>query len=340
MLADYEKAGKLYLEKCCDPDLKRAGDCFSLAGCCELAAQVYARGNFFSDCLTVCAEGSLFNAGLDYIQLWRQLETTAAEVIRRHELDKIEPNFLERCALHYYQLKDTRSMMRFVKAFRSMDLMREFLRSLGLFDELLLLEEELGNFLEAASIAKLRGDILLEADLLGKSGKFTGASELILFYILANSLWTSGSTGWPLKQFTHKGELLIKAKSFAKNESDNFYEFVCTEVDVLSNEQSNIFTMMTNLNLTRRHKSIRGEILSLRKILDAHFELYSSKYVWQDEVIVDSAKHMEGLVSKNQVSVDTLVYFWKCWKEKIVNILEYLACIDGQFAFNFLGVWK
>ncbi|KAJ7942731.1 UvrD-like Helicase, ATP-binding domain, P-loop containing nucleoside triphosphate hydrolase [Quillaja saponaria] len=287
-VGDYEKAGKLYLEKSCDPDLKRAGDCFSLAGCCELAAQVYARGNFFSNCLTVCAEGRLFDVGLDYIQHWRQIETTAAGVIRRHELDKIEENFLERCARHYYRLKDTRSMMRFVKAFRSMDLMREFLRSSGLFDELLLLEEELGNFLEAANIAKLRGDILLEADLLGKA-----------------------------------------------------------EVDVLSNEQSNIFTMMTNLNLTRRRKSIRGEILSLRKILDAHFELNSPKYVWQDEVIVDSAKYMEGLVFKNQVSVDTLVYFWKCWKEKVVNILEYLACIDvseyknyGQFAFNFLGVWK
>jgi len=60
--------GKLYLEKCEEPDLKRAGDCFYLGRCFDMAAQVYARGCFFSDCLNVCAKGGLFDIGLHYVQ--------------------------------------------------------------------------------------------------------------------------------------------------------------------------------------------------------------------------------------------------------------------------------
>ncbi|XLR07419.1 hypothetical protein S83_035357 [Arachis hypogaea] len=45
-LGDLEKAGKLCLEKCEELDLKRAGDCFYLAGCCEMASQVYLKGKF------------------------------------------------------------------------------------------------------------------------------------------------------------------------------------------------------------------------------------------------------------------------------------------------------
>ena len=187
------------MEKCEEPDLKRAGDCFFLAGCYETAAQVYARGRFFSDCLTVCAKGGLFDIGLDYIQYWRQSETAGHSMVRSHELYTMEQKFLESCAQHYYDRKDTRSMMKFVRAFHSMELKREFLHSLSLLDELLLLEEELGNFMQAANIAKMMGDILREADLLAKAGKFIQAYERILFYVLANSLWPAGSKGWPLK---------------------------------------------------------------------------------------------------------------------------------------------
>ncbi|KAF3433722.1 hypothetical protein FNV43_RR24825 [Rhamnella rubrinervis] len=140
-----DSATRIDMEKCRDFELERAGECFSLAECYELAAKVYARGNFFSKCLTVCAKGQL-------------------------------------------------AMMKFVKAFQSMDFMPDFLRSLACFDELLLLEEELGNFLEAANIAKLKGDAVL-----------------ILFYVLVNCLWSPGSKGWPLKLFKQKMELLAKA---------------------------------------------------------------------------------------------------------------------------------
>ena len=101
-----------------------------------------------------------------------------------------------------------------------MDSSRNFLKSLNFLDELLLLEEESGNSLEAIEIAKLRGGILLEADLLGKAGRFNEVSMLILWYVFSNSMWASRSRGWPLKHFPQRDEIIVKTKSFAKKESE------------------------------------------------------------------------------------------------------------------------
>jgi hypothetical protein len=336
------------LEKCGEPELKRAGECFSLAGCYESAANVYARGCFFSDCLKVCTKGKLFDMGFQYIQDCKQHATTDSSVVRMgKEINKIEQEFLESCALHHYKLKDSRSMMKFVKDFQSTDLMRKFLESHGCLDELLMLEEELGNFLVAANIARQRGKIQHEADLLGKAGKFTEASSLILSYVLSNSLWEPGSKGWPLKQFTLKQMLLAKARTFAKNGSENFFASVCTEADILSNEQSNLSMMKNYLNAAQRHKSVGGEIICARKILDAHLHSNSSEYVWEDNFVFDLKKHSEQKIATNQISLETLICFWNLWKDKIVNIIEYLGCAEtqdvneyGDFCLNYFGVRK
>ncbi|TXG56676.1 hypothetical protein EZV62_017989 [Acer yangbiense] len=75
----------------------------------------------------------------------------------KKEYDKFdEQGLLESCS---YETKDNKSMEKFVKAFDSMDLRRNSLKSLNCFDELLLLDEESGNFLDASSIAKQRGNI-------------------------------------------------------------------------------------------------------------------------------------------------------------------------------------
>jgi hypothetical protein len=312
---------------------------------------VYARGNYFSECLKVCTKAKLFDKGFMYIQNWKNHAATDFGVAGRgKEIDKIEQEFLESCALHHHELKDNRSMMKFVKAFQSIDLMRKFLKSLNCLGELLLLEEESGNFLEAANIAKLRGEILHEADLLEKAGHFREASLLYLIYVLYNSLWTPGSKGWPLKQFTQKQELLAKAKLFAKNESNDFYLFVCAEADILSNEQSNLSITKKYLNASQRHKSVGGEIISSRKILDAHLQSNSFKYVCQDHFVFDLTKHSEQMISRNQISVETLVYFWNFWKDKIVNMFKYLKCADtqdvneyrsyGDFCLKYMGVRK
>jgi hypothetical protein len=52
--------------------------------------------------------------------------------------------------------------------------------------------------------------------------------------------------------------------------------------------------MMKNyLNAAQRHKSVGGEIICARKILDAHLHSNSSKYVWEDNFVFDLIKHSE-----------------------------------------------
>ncbi|KAL3506739.1 hypothetical protein ACH5RR_032121 [Cinchona calisaya] len=338
-LGEYERAGRIYLEKCGESELKKAGDCFTLASCYKLAADVYAKGNYFSDCLSVCTKGKLFDLGLQYIEYWKQdspchngMTTTGKEI------GKIEQDFLESCALSYYELNDNKSMMRYVRAFLCMDFRRNFLNSVNCLDELLLLEEESGNFKEAAEIAKLKGDLIVEVDLLGKAGLLKEASLLILLYVLSSSLWVAGSSGWPLKPFADKEALLKKAMSFAKQHSDQFYELVCTEVLVLSHELLNLYELHRCLSYSQQYKSPRVEMLSIRKILDAHFSSKSLQYEWEDELPVDVKKHMEDWISLNRCSVHTLVYFWNLWKEKMLNIFQYLECMENQNVSKYMGL--
>ncbi|KAM6567390.1 hypothetical protein CsatA_026518 [Cannabis sativa] len=322
-LGEYERAGCIYLDKC--GELRKAVECFSLAGCHELAANVYARGNFFSECLTACTKGRLFEMALDYIKCWKQNtanECSTAE--RSNEMKKIEQMFLERCALHYFEIIDKSSMMKFVKEFNSMDSIRNFLTSLCCLDELLLLEEEKENFMEAANIAKLIGDTLRRVDLLEQAGKFKDSANLILFYVLVNSLWSPGNKGWPLKQFKGKGDLLIKAKTFARNDTDSFYEIVCNEADIICNEQSDMVTIMSQMITSQRHKCVSGEVLSARKILDVHLSLKPTKYYWQEELVTDSMKHSEDMISKNQLRHHESENLLKYIRFSTENIVDYI----------------
>ncbi|XAR48021.1 RNA helicase [Bertholletia excelsa] len=347
---EYERAGQIYVE-CGEREVRKAGECFTLAACYERAAEVYANGNFFSDCLSVCTKGKLFDMGLHYIQYWKQhAPRDNAMAKRSEETEKFEQEFLESCAYNYYELKDNQSMMKFVSGFHSVDSKRKFLKSLGCLDELLMVEEESGNFLEAAGIAKLLGNLLLEADLLDRAGHFKKATALVLRYVFCNSLWSSRSKGWPLKSFPRKEELLEKAKFFAKKESDFLLEYVCTEANILSDEWSDLSHLKQYLDVSQRSRSFRGEILSIRKILDIHLHSSPSKYQWEDELAEDLINHSEKIILLNQVSVGTLTCFWNLWKEKVEIVFEYLTSLDNQdsgysgyvadFCFNYFGVRK
>ncbi|KAM6546583.1 hypothetical protein CsatB_027319 [Cannabis sativa] len=338
-LGEYERAGNIYFKSCDESELQRAGECYTLARCYELAVKAYARGK-------------LYSMGLACIERWKQHAKKEGDMnTKAEEIEKIEQEFLERCARNCYEVKDNRSMINYLKSFKSMTLVRNFLRPLGCYDELMLLEKHSGNFMEAAEIAKLKGDVLAAIDLLEKAGKFNEAATLILSYVLANSLWSSGKKGWPLKFFKQKDHLLTKAKSFAKNVTQDFYEFVLTEAEIMTNEKTDLAKKKNQMIDSRSKESVRGEILSSRKILDAH--LASSKlaeYVWEEDLVHDLMKHSEDLISKNQISVESLVYFWNFWKDKIVRIFEYLECLQshnvdefksyGEFCLSFLGVLK
>ncbi|KAL2487579.1 uncharacterized protein Fot_40871 [Forsythia ovata] len=346
-LKEYERAGRIYLEKSGESDLRKAGECFTLAGCYRLAADVYGKGNFFTECLSVCYKGLCFDKGLHYIEYWKQQASTTG--IKRHkDYDKIGQEFMENCASYYYKLNDNISAMKFVRAFHTMESKRNFLMTLDRLEDLLLLEEESANFLEAAEIAKQLGDLLLEVDLLGKAENFTNASLLTLAYVLSFSLWGCRSKGWPLKSFPQKRNLITKAMSFAEKKSRSFSEFVSTTVKVLSHEHSKLFELMQYFSASKRHENLMAEILCVRKILDAHFRVNWAKCKWEIEVPTDLKKYSEERILRNQVSARTLSYFWNLCKEYILDILKSLDCLERQdfskckrtveFCLNYFGV--
>ena len=337
----YLIAGKIYLEKFANPKLEEAAECFTRAGCYEIAAQLYSQCNLFSKCLSVCSDAKLFDMGFQLLQYWKRNAFSNEVLLNSNAAIQM---FLESAAHYYNGLHDNRTMMKFVKAFHSENSVRAFLNSLGFLDELLSLEREWGNHLEALKIARMIGDLLAEADLLEETGHYEDASLSILLHVFSNSLWAPRSEGWPLKQFPQKEELLTKAKAFAKNVSGHFFEFVCTEANILSGEECSMPELIQYFSSYRRHKSVRGEIICAQKVLDSHLDLSTSAYSWEDDVAGDLVRHAEDRLSQNQALVETLVYFWSFWKENIWNIFN-LGCpgkedVSGEFCLNYLAVKK
>ncbi|KAI3735128.1 hypothetical protein L6452_14616 [Arctium lappa] len=339
-LGEYQRAGRIYLDMCGQADA--AAECFTLAGCYSDAAEAYAKGDQFSKCLSVCKKGKLFDKGMQYIEHWKEHVN-----VQNKELELIKQDFLESCALDYHKRKDPNSMMKFVRAFCSMETKRVFLRSVGCLYKLSLLEEESGNFVQAAELVRSWGDVLKEADLLEKAGQYEDATLLILWYVFFSLLWINGSKGWPLKQFAQKEELFKKAKSLSEKVSENFYGFVCRELRILSDQQSSLPELKKHLQASQQHENLRGEIVSIRKILDAHLKLNFSKYDWEDELPVDLNQHAENKIFWNRVSVRTLVFYWNMWKDNVMDIFQSLESVDSEernehfeFCLDYFGVKK
>ncbi|KAK3000286.1 hypothetical protein RJ639_023742, partial [Escallonia herrerae] len=296
--------------------------------------------------------GELLEMELEFIVHWKsRAPSDLCRIIKTsHELYKMEQYLFEKCARHYYDLKDKRTTVNYVRKLESVTLIREYLKGLNCLDELMFLEEERGNFLEAANIAEQKRDILRKADLLEKAGHFKDASLGILWYVLPRSLWAPKSKGWPLKQFHLKDELLTKAISCAKNLPDSFCSFFCMEATVLSNKESSLSEMRKYLSASRDRKSLRCEILTAWKVMDAHFNVATSKYEWNAAFVDNLNKHSEDMISENQVSVETLVHYWNHWKEKIVGLIDYLLgnirrdvsdyARCEEFCLNYFGLQK
>ncbi|PWA77945.1 uvrD-like Helicase, ATP-binding domain, P-loop containing nucleoside triphosphate hydrolase [Artemisia annua] len=294
-LGEFEIAGKLYLNKCGKVDV--AAECFTLSRCYTEAAEAYAKGDHFANCLLVCKRGKLFDKGLEYIKYWKEHVN-----VRSKEVRKIEQEFLENGALKYHENKDCESMTKFVRVFSSIESKRVFLRSLGCIDDLLSLEEESGHFLENAELVRSWGDVIKEADLLEKTGHFKEAVVLLVSYVFFSSLWENGNRGWPLKNFYQKEKLCEKVKLLEKMDSDLFYNYICNELNVLSHKRSSLSELKNDLVVSKENNSLTGEVLSIRKILDAHLHINVSKYEWEDELPVDIKKHCEDKVFQNSVS--------------------------------------
>lgn len=336
----------IYSTKCGEAKLEDAGDCYMLAECYKLAAEAYSRGRCVLKFLNVCTIANLFDMGLQVICSWRK-DDQVDLIDKCQDIKEILHVFREKGALHYHQLQDFCSMMKFVETFDSMDEKHSFLRTLGLPEKKLLLEKELK---ESTNIMMKKEAILLEIDCLEKAGNFKDASSLILLHVLFSSLWGRAKQGWPLKLFKSKEKLLTRAKILAMNESDSFYDYITTEANILSNETRMLFDMEQNWSSSHRHGNLKGEILSAWRILDAHLSTSASKYIWENIIVTDLREHVEQTISLNRISVQTLVYFWNCWKENVSSILKYLQLPESQinsdyasyeqFCLDYLGVRK
>ncbi|XP_012837482.1 PREDICTED: uncharacterized protein LOC105958028 [Erythranthe guttata] len=340
-LGEYERAGRIYLEKCGTSELRKAGECFLLAGNYKLATEVYNKGNFFDECLSACTKGNHFDLGLRYIEQWKQQASFDTEIIAQQ--------FLEKCALECRKKKDSASMMKFVRAFCTDESKRNFLKSRDCLEELLILEEDSGNFIEAVQIAQQLGHTLREIDLLEKAKDFRNASLLVISYVLNNSLWVNGSKGWPLKSFPEKEEILAKAISDAKKVSENFHASICAEAKFLSmSDRMNLSELMHCYSASKQYKSRVVEILSVRKFLDAHFQVHPTKYESDPQLMLIDRSSFEERMSKNKVSDGTLVFVCNLWKVQSLEIFECLDSIEradlsecedtARFCFNYFGV--
>ncbi|XP_072988634.1 uncharacterized protein [Typha latifolia] len=347
-LKDFRKAGTIYLEKCGTSKLEDSGDCFALAKCWSLAADVYFKAKCLSKCIAVCTKGELFDIGLKYLEQWK--EEVHFNEQNEGDLDKVRSSYLENCALHYYELGDIKCMMSFVRAFGSMDLIRSFLKPRKLLNELLTVEAEMGNFLEAANISRSEGNTLLEAEMLEKAGFLEEAVQLIIFHVVMNSLWDAGSKGWPLKKFMEKEDLLAKAKLLAKEVSIDFYNSVCSVAEILGDMPKTLMGMSIHLIKARKCCDIRVEFFASRTILDVHLQSEPSKYFLESEAIIDVEAHVNKMMYENRVSIETLVYSWNLWRAVVVEILSSLDQAEStegddfrkfkEFCLEFLGVRK
>lgn len=332
-VGEYERAGRIYLEKCGVPELRKAGECFSLAGNYKVAAEAYAQGNFFIDCLSACSKGKLFDMGLQYIKSWKQeAALNSATMSCFKDINEIAQDFLEKCALECYARKDTAMLMDIVCAFRTMESKRIFLTSLDCLAELSILEEESGNFNEAADIVRRLGDIPREVYLLEKAGQFANASMLIISHVLCNSLWLSGSQCWPLKSFAKKEELLAKAMAIAQKVSESFHASICAEAKILSDEKRNLSELMHCFVSSKHCETLVGEILSIRKLLDALLQVNPANFEWESSIHL-SPRILDGKLLKAQVSVATLMHAWNLWK---VKSLEISRCLDSLGKLDFI----
>ncbi|XP_020524975.1 uncharacterized protein LOC18437732 [Amborella trichopoda] len=346
-LEEFQKAGNILLEKCGMLRLEDAGDCFSMAHCWSEAADVYFKAGVLSKCLNSCTKGEIFEMGLHYILHWED-SSPDSQVARHEEVSEVKNKYLENSADYYFCAGDIKRMMRFIKVFASMGMVRSFLKSRKCLDELLQVEMEAGNFVEAADVARTKGDLLLMADMLEKAGQPGNSSRLLMLFVVVNSLWTPDSKGWPLKQFEGRDQLLEKAKGLSLGESSVVYESVSAEVSFLSKQNASLSFMVEHLNVAQNLQNIRLELFACHSIIDFHLLLDPSKFHWESAPYLDPPKDVDGITSQNKVSVVTLMYYWNLWKQRILSILSYLASYDdfvgldyhnhGKFCLEYFGV--
>ncbi|XP_059063780.1 uncharacterized protein LOC131856266 [Cryptomeria japonica] len=321
---EYIKAGRIYLENFNGTRLEDAGDCFAEAKSWNEAAIAYARAKCVEKCLNACTKAKLFEMGLKLIQELKK-ENCKSNCGRCDTCQrvKIEVEFLRISATHFHHRKDTKSMMKFVKAFPTLDLVRSFLWNKGYFDELLRIEVANGDFVRAAEVAEMKGDLLLQADMLEKAEKYEEAIKTILFHVQLNSMWGMKNGGWPLRQFPEKNELLGKVKQIAIKSLHHVSKALDCKISILSNESHcNLSEKTEQMILAQKMGNLNFEALSLRKVLDVHICSAAKNFQHEQVGSLLEMNYNSKMLLETGISSITMVSLWNEWKGKLLSSVK------------------
>ncbi|XP_071702054.1 uncharacterized protein [Rutidosis leptorrhynchoides] len=182
------------------------------------------------------------------------------------------------------------------------DLMCSFLTLKNRLNELRLLKEVCGDFVEALKSTN-EDDYSLEATLRR------------LWYVMFGSLWDHGEKAWPLKDFTQKDELLRDVNSYVNHHPDSQESALMrTEVSILSGVEISLPQMSKCLRETRNKTSVRSHFLISRQLLDSHLLLPNEDW---------TITHLEAELSKDVVCLEGFSYFWIYWKELIWELIKW-----------------
>ncbi|KAF3333086.1 hypothetical protein FCM35_KLT02663 [Carex littledalei] len=197
-----------------------------------------------------------------------------------------------------------------------------------------MVEMEAGNLKEALGLAQKKQDVLLEALVWEKLGSFESATRLIMLHVITESLWSSGSKGWPPKSFPDSEDLFTLVKFLAKKVSDCFYTSICSELYLL-NEKPKTFSELRNLlNEAVKSQNIRLKFLSLRALIH-HLTRKHSEFMFELESVLDLEKRLHEAVDNDKISLDTLFAIWGRWRKMVTKVS---TALDEELCRDYLGV--
>ncbi|KAJ6813050.1 uncharacterized protein M6B38_145180 [Iris pallida] len=318
---EYRKAGMIYLDNFHQPRFEDAGDCFCLAQCWSEAAKLYAQGICLSKCLSACIKGLHFVAGFSFLEQWPQPVSSSDRV-----------DYIKSTVRAYCKLDGIDALWKFVKAFPD-----------DAVDSLLASEDYDG----ALASARLRGEVLLEADILQKSRRYEESSRVMIFCAVEKMLWEDGNNGWPLKLSVQARDIVAEAKSIASLASST----VCSEADLLTNHTAHDVLSMHMKN-GRSTQNLWENFLAARCVLDIClraevFDFYQGADITFDDRY--KSRNALATLSAGSVSVQVLQFAWNLWNRTVQGILSYIQSFGtqdvkhtkyGELCMRYFGVRK